>query len=65
MAQTGFNGAATLSSRKSPAHPAYCVRIPKGFNGAATLSSRKYRGLAAAPAPTKSFNGAATLSSRK
>ena len=60
-----FNGAATLSLRKSCPGGRGCSRSGGRFNGAATLSLRKYaRATERRPQRTR-FNGAATLSLRK
>ena len=60
----GFNGAATLWSRKAGPRAAQ-RRRRKCFNGAATLWSRKDRDVTGEEWLTNSFNGAATLWSRK
>ena len=60
----GFDGAATLQSRKS-ASSTKSRRWLVGFNGAATLQSRKSEMTSGYAGAVLRFNGAATLQSRK
>ena len=63
-AQSSFNGAATMGSRKTTRRASGLPRI-SGFNGAATMGSRKTEPERRMSTMRCGFNGAATMGSRK